>query len=233
MAILREIFFAIIIDTFDQLREMKLEREMEERNCCFICGVERHDFDKLTTGSSHHGFADHRNITHNTLNYLYFILSIWNKSPKEDSGIETYIRDCLERGDVSWFPIGVVSEGNIAVAEEVTAESSVGPNNATHSGGGGGGHGHGHGHGHGKGGGHKKASIVVNATAADHHSVDSSANVELMEKMNAIEAQMALLMKAMNQDSHHHHHHHHHHGDHSRPASAQPSPVKGSHNQSF
>eukprot|EP01031_Cornospumella_fuschlensis_P047446 gene47446-58123_t len=40
LSILRHIFFAIIVDTFGKLRELKMERENEARNTCFVCGIE-------------------------------------------------------------------------------------------------------------------------------------------------------------------------------------------------
>jgi hypothetical protein len=52
LSILRHIFFAIIVDTFGKLREIKYEKDNEAKNTCFICGIERHDYDRMYLGSS-------------------------------------------------------------------------------------------------------------------------------------------------------------------------------------
>jgi hypothetical protein len=110
LAILRHIFFAIIVDTFGKLRELKYERDMEANNTCFICGVERHDYDKLSHQGNNNSFADHRVTTHNPLHYLYYMMHIWKQPVENDNGIEIYVRKCLASGNVSWFPIGVVTD---------------------------------------------------------------------------------------------------------------------------
>jgi len=106
LAILRHIFFAIIVDTFGKLRELKFERDMQMNNSCFICGVERHDFDKGSVPGKSSGFAFHRQVTHFTGNYILFIMHIWEQATTDDDGIELHVRKCLEKGDISWFPVG-------------------------------------------------------------------------------------------------------------------------------
>ncbi len=110
LAILRHIFFAIIVDTFGKLRELKFERETQMNNCCFICGVERHDFDKQTSAGKQVNFNNHRTVTHSVDNYIHFIMHVWDQSSDKDNSIESYVRSCLLHGDISWFPIGVVTE---------------------------------------------------------------------------------------------------------------------------
>jgi hypothetical protein len=119
LAILRHIFFAIIVDTFGQLREDKFERDQHANNSCFICGVHRHDFDRMITASNNSnanasnnggsvgGFAHHRAVVHNSFHYLYYIMSIWQSPEEDDNGIEMHVRQCLRSGDISWFPVGV------------------------------------------------------------------------------------------------------------------------------
>lgn len=113
LSILRHIFFAIIVETFAALRELKFEREMEEKNSCFICGIERHDYDRFvspSSSSSTSGFIHHRTKAHNPMHYLYFIMSLWYQSQTEDTSLEMHVRECLAKMDVSWFPSGVSME---------------------------------------------------------------------------------------------------------------------------
>ncbi len=103
---LLNIFFGIIIDTFGKLRNLKVEREAETANKCFICGVEAHDFMKEGTSTANISFKQHREERHNLWNYLYFAMHLWQQPREKDSSVEMAVRFCMEHGDVSWFPIG-------------------------------------------------------------------------------------------------------------------------------
>ena len=85
-----------------------MNRDAQTNNSCFICGIERHDFDKAVVQSA--GFSHHRNVVHNSLYYLYFVIHIWQQAPEDDNDNEMHVRNCLASGDISWFPIGVLSE---------------------------------------------------------------------------------------------------------------------------
>eukprot|EP01036_Dinobryon_divergens_P025774 gene25774-34355_t len=133
LAILRQIFFAIIVDTFSKLREEKFERELEANNKCFVCGIERLALDKFSGpthgdqagsdsvtvigsrtegGSDTRSFGHHRKVIHNVHHYLYLILKIWAQPPTRDNGLEMYVRRCLRRGDVSWFPMAAADHNS-------------------------------------------------------------------------------------------------------------------------
>jgi hypothetical protein len=111
--VLLNIFFGIIIDTFGKLRNLKVERELDQANKCFICGVDVHDFVKkgLST-STDVSFKQHRVERHNLWNYLYFAMHIWQQHRDQDSSVESHVRQCMEAGDISWFPIGVLDNGD-------------------------------------------------------------------------------------------------------------------------
>lgn len=104
--VLLNIFFGIIIDTFGKLRNLKVEREVETANKCFICGVDSHDFMKDGTSTGNISFKQHREVRHNMWNYLYFAMHLWQQPREKDSSVEMTVRQCMENGDVSWFPIG-------------------------------------------------------------------------------------------------------------------------------
>jgi hypothetical protein len=104
--VLLNIFFGIIIDTFGKLRNLKVEREAETANKCFICGVDAHDFVKDGSSSGTLSFKQHREERHNLWNYLSFAMHLWHQPREKDSSVEMTVRACMELGDVSWFPIG-------------------------------------------------------------------------------------------------------------------------------
>jgi len=118
--VLLNIFFGIIIDTFGKLRNLKVEREADEANRCFICGIDVHDFIKRGSAVS---FKQHRDQSHNMWNYLYFAMLIWQQHRDYDNSVEMHVRKCMENGDVSWFPIGIQgdtedSNETVEVAQE-------------------------------------------------------------------------------------------------------------------
>ena len=92
---LLNIIFGIIIDTFAELREGKAELEYDKNNICFICGVERFQFDRYGEG-----FEKHIESDHSIFNYLYYKIYISNKPTTEFNGTESNIGE-----DSSWFPI--------------------------------------------------------------------------------------------------------------------------------
>lgn len=108
--VLLNIFFGIIIDTFGKLRNLKVEREGELLNKCFICGA---SFEEIVShasdadGSSLIAFRSHREVRHNLWNYLYFVLHIWHQPRNQDSSLEMFVRMSIEREDVAWFPSGL------------------------------------------------------------------------------------------------------------------------------
>ena len=51
-------------------------------------------------------FKQHREIQHNIWNYVYFVIHIWHQNRENDSSLELYVRSCIEREDVTWFPSG-------------------------------------------------------------------------------------------------------------------------------
>jgi hypothetical protein len=108
VVILRNIFFGIIIDTFGELRGIKMDRELDLNGRCFICGIDQQDFDKRIANGSGIDFKQHRTLTHNIWNYLYFAMRIWEQPRSQDTSLEMYVRQCIENNDVSWFPIGLV-----------------------------------------------------------------------------------------------------------------------------
>jgi len=107
VVILRNIFFGIIINTFGELRNIKKEREEHASNRCFICGVDRHEYDKIKH-KDNVDFKSHRKKTHNMWNYLYFVVKIWYQPRNQDTSLEKYVRMCMEKDDTCWFPVGVI-----------------------------------------------------------------------------------------------------------------------------
>ena len=145
VVLLRNIFFGIIIDTFGELRDTKAEKEADAANRCFICGIDRFEYDKRVPHGSIN-FMLHRESVHNMWNYLYFAIKIWKQPRDQDSGIEVHVRKCISDGDVSWMPIGrigvleqdgdgfVAEDKNKTTSDVVVAGQCRGPSNSAYDG---------------------------------------------------------------------------------------------------
>merc|ERR1712013_316839 len=92
-------FFVVIIDTFADLRSEKHNTEEIKKNTCFICGLERKDFDNKNVT-----FEDRVNKEHNMWNYLWFIVLIKVKDPTEFTGPESYVHSMVKNRCLDWFP---------------------------------------------------------------------------------------------------------------------------------
>lgn len=87
--ILMNIIFGVIIDTFAELRAKKDEIDRDISGKCFICGIERFEFDQL--GESGSGFEDHIKNDHNMWKYLFFQVYLREQDYDNFSGGESYV----------------------------------------------------------------------------------------------------------------------------------------------
>ena len=97
------IIFGIVIDTFGNLRKQKNERHESTVGKCFICDIDREIFERASDGPD--GFKVHTKRDHNMWNYVYFIFLIWEQNKEDDDGLEYFIRECIEKNELMWFPI--------------------------------------------------------------------------------------------------------------------------------
>lgn len=125
LIVMLNIIFGIIIDTFAELRTNKVERLEDTREKCFICGVDRGEFNKASD-STLGGFHTHYHADHNMWAYFYFMVHIWEQDKDDDDGLELYVRKKLKHVDPTWFPVGqALCLGKHEDSEEVIIQSKV------------------------------------------------------------------------------------------------------------
>jgi inositol 1,4,5-triphosphate receptor type 1 len=97
--ILLNSFLGIIIDTFGELRskDQAIIEDIESK--CFICGVDRHRFDRFTAG-----FDLHIKHDHNMWHYLYFNVHLRRTEETEYTGPESFVNQMLADQDLSFIP---------------------------------------------------------------------------------------------------------------------------------
>ena len=92
----------VIIDTFAGLRSESEKKEWDKNNVCFICGLNKKDIDK---SENKNDFYEHTKLKHNMLKYLFYIAYINEKQDTELTGIESYVKECLQSRSIKWFPM--------------------------------------------------------------------------------------------------------------------------------
>lgn len=101
--LLLNVIFGMIIDAFGELRDQKTANENDKKNVCFICGVERSEYERKGN------FEEHVTREHNPLNYIYYIAYILEKEKTESvdmTDIESYVSENYKRKENKWIPVG-------------------------------------------------------------------------------------------------------------------------------
>ena len=99
--ILLNLIFGIIIDAFADMRDSRNAIESEVKERCFICGMNRFEFE-----TKNKSWFDHIQKEHNAFSYLYFILYVQAKPGNECTGVEKYVKSLVLREDPTFFPVG-------------------------------------------------------------------------------------------------------------------------------
>lgn len=92
----------ITIDTFVELRKDLEERLTDTTEKCFICGIEKNTFNRTLDRTA---FDVHTKNDQNLWSYVYFIIYIWQQDKDDDDGLESFVRHCIDKNDLFWFPM--------------------------------------------------------------------------------------------------------------------------------
>ena len=120
--LLMNVIFGMIIDAFGQLRDMKNANEEDAMNVCFICGLDRGEYERRAS------FDAHTANEHNVKNYIYYLTYVLEKEKTESvdlTDIESYVLEYVHKSDNRWFPIG-----RSITFEAMSNESSEGDESA-------------------------------------------------------------------------------------------------------
>jgi len=98
----------IIIDAFAELRAKNNIILDENANTCFICDIDREDFEQVGLN-----FKAHIKEDHNMWDYVFFRFYLEAKDPTEFTGLETYCSKLIKEQKINWLPIkkAIVIEG--------------------------------------------------------------------------------------------------------------------------
>jgi len=104
--ILGNIFFGVIVEAFNELKEKNSKKEEDMKNKCFMCNRDKYD------DNYKEEFEYHRKTQHHIFNYVYFIPYLLKKNPQEYSRAEQYSWEKINSNNMDWFPDGKNNENN-------------------------------------------------------------------------------------------------------------------------
>ena len=90
----------VIVTTFSQIREESNEKEEDQQNRCYICNIDRIEFQKNKID-----FADHQKYEHNINNYIKFFVYLSFIDEKDMDADQSFINDCIKEKDIKFFPV--------------------------------------------------------------------------------------------------------------------------------
>jgi hypothetical protein len=102
--LLFNIISGLMLDAFAAIRENAEKRDETLADSCFVCGLDRKDYDNLNLPPEYPNFDTHKDEEHNVWNYIYFVDYILNKDPTEYTGVEQYVALQLEQNEMLWVP---------------------------------------------------------------------------------------------------------------------------------
>jgi inositol 1,4,5-triphosphate receptor type 1/inositol 1,4,5-triphosphate receptor type 3 len=93
----------LIVDTFESLRGEREKKEDDMKSTCFICGLKKEKIEKYYPGKE--GFEKHLK-DHSIINYFFYTFYLEDKDSSEYSGLESYIKNQIDKESITWFPQG-------------------------------------------------------------------------------------------------------------------------------
>ena len=89
------------MDAFSELRDELNSNEDDLNRFCLICSLPSNELERICDG----GFVDHRDRVHAPWNYLLYLHSIYSNPYYELSGMQSYVRRQLEKGQFGFIPV--------------------------------------------------------------------------------------------------------------------------------
>ena len=80
-------------------------------------------FDRNSDGAT--GFKDHIQNDHYMWDYLFFIVFIFLQDKDDDDGLEYYVRNLIDNGDIKWFPMNKAMVFDTDANEEESVNDKI------------------------------------------------------------------------------------------------------------
>ena len=95
----------VMFDKYTSREALKdlFKKEEDMKNICFICGLDKEEIEKYYPGKE--GFEKHLQ-DHSVSNYFFYTFYLEDKESSEYSGLESHIKEQIDKESISWFPNG-------------------------------------------------------------------------------------------------------------------------------
>ena len=90
----------VIVSTFSQIREENNAKEADINNKCFICSIDRLEFEKRKIS-----FKEHSSVEHNLKTYVKYLVWLKMINEKDLDSNQSYIMQCVKQEEISCFPV--------------------------------------------------------------------------------------------------------------------------------
>jgi len=90
----------VIVTTFSAIREDSDQRMEDKLNKCYLCSIDKVEFEKRKVS-----FAHHIDVEHNIHNYLNYILYLKFKKNKDLDFYEVFVKKNVLERNIYLFPI--------------------------------------------------------------------------------------------------------------------------------
>lgn len=90
----------IIVDTFQELREKNNQRFDKLMNECYICSLNRNNFD--IKGVS---FDEHIYVSHKFINYFLYLIKLKLTDEQDMNSLDFQVYNSLKIESINFFPI--------------------------------------------------------------------------------------------------------------------------------
>lgn len=101
MLVMLNLINGIVVDTFQDLRQKNSEKSELKDNSCFICSINRSDFEAFGVDYDYHIHKEH-----NILDYFHYIFKINSTTNKDDfSSCEYDIYMKIKKNMTDFFPV--------------------------------------------------------------------------------------------------------------------------------
>ena len=97
--IMLKIVLGIIFDSFDELREKKFNFEKDRKSRCFICNIEKTEYEKKNKD-----FTEHCEKEHNVWDYANYMIMLRMTEFEDLNGVNTKCKEMILKRQIKWIP---------------------------------------------------------------------------------------------------------------------------------
>lgn len=88
------------MNSFAELRDARAFADIDMKDFCYICQIERVKFEKHAEG----GFVHHIEKDHHLWDYIYYVVHLDRKDSSDYTGVESTVAERYQAEEIDWVP---------------------------------------------------------------------------------------------------------------------------------